>query len=107
MVILEGMLYGLAIVAADIGGPAEILEDQRTGTLFPARNAEALTDALIRLVSDAKYRYQLGVAAADEVRNRWLWSGSVRRLGAVIERLARISSTETREAELAFFGESY
>jgi glycogen synthase len=80
MVILEGMLYGLAIVAADVGGPAEILEDQRTGILFPARDAEALADALIQLVSDAKYRYQLGVAAADEVRNRWLWSSSVRRL---------------------------
>jgi glycogen(starch) synthase len=89
MVILEGMLYGLAIIAAEVGGPAEILEDQRTGILFPARDAEALADALTRLVSDAKYRYQLGVAAADEVRNRWLWSSSVRRLGVCYREASR------------------
>lgn len=82
MVILEGMLYGLAVVAADIGGPAEILEDQRTGILFPARDAEALADALMRLLSNAKYRYELGIAAAEEVRNHWLWSNSIRSLGA-------------------------
>lgn len=46
MVILEGMLYGLAVVAADVGGPAEILSHGRTGVLFPARNGKALAAAL-------------------------------------------------------------
>jgi len=37
MVILEGMLYGLPIVAANVGGPAEILAHERTGILFLQR----------------------------------------------------------------------
>jgi len=73
LVILEGMLYGLAIVAADVGGPAEILEHGRTGLLFPARDVKALSDALQRLLKNPDERNGLGRAAAREVRSKWLW----------------------------------
>ena len=73
MVILEGMLYGLAIVAADVGGPAEILEHGRTGLLFPPRDVEALGSALQRLLKNPEERKKLGQAAAREVRSKWLW----------------------------------
>jgi len=73
MVILEGMLHGLAIAAAEVGGPAEILEDETTGLLFAPRNAGALAGALLRLIRDADLRRRLGDAAADTVRSRWLW----------------------------------
>jgi glycosyltransferase involved in cell wall biosynthesis len=73
MVILEGMLYGLAIVAADVGGPAEILEHGRTGLLFPARDVGALSGALQQLLKYPEERVALGRAAAREVRSKWLW----------------------------------
>jgi len=73
MVILEGMLYGLPIVAAEVGGPAEILEHERTGLLCPPRDAGALADAILKLVTDARLRRRIGVAAAAEVRDKWLW----------------------------------
>jgi glycogen(starch) synthase len=73
MVILEGMLYGLAIVAADVGGPAEILEHGRTGLLFPPRDVGALSSALQRLLKNPEERKELGRAAAREVRSIWLW----------------------------------
>jgi len=73
MVISEGMLYGLAIVAADVGGPAEILEHGRTGLLFPPRDVEALGSALQRLLKNPEERKKLGQAAAREVRSKWLW----------------------------------
>lgn len=77
MVILEGMLHGLPIVAADIGGPAEILEHERTGLLVPPRDAAALAGALIRLLTDAQFRRRLASAAAVEVRKKWLWSARI------------------------------
>jgi glycogen(starch) synthase len=85
MVILEGMLYGLAIAAAAVGGPAEILEDERTALLFPPRAAEPLTRVLLRLGHDAELRTSLAVAAAREVRRRWLWPTVVRHMRAVYE----------------------
>jgi glycosyltransferase involved in cell wall biosynthesis len=74
MVVLEGMLYGLPIVAAEVGGPAEIVEHGRTGLLFPPRNTKALARELRRLVEDPQKRRSMGRAAARAVRSRWLWS---------------------------------
>jgi glycosyltransferase involved in cell wall biosynthesis len=77
MVILEGMLYGLAIIAANVGGPAEILEHGRTGLLFPPRDVVALRAALQRLLKNPEERKALGQAAAREVRSKWLWKNLV------------------------------
>ncbi len=85
MVILEGMLYGLSIAAADVGGPAEILEHEHTGLLFPPRDAVALADALIRLVKAPSLRQRLGQAAACEVRRTWLYSQMVKRMRTVYQ----------------------
>jgi glycogen(starch) synthase len=73
MVVLEGMLHGMAIAASSVGGPGEILEHERTGLLFPPRDPDALAAALTRLLQDSVLRRRLAQAAAEEVRRRWLW----------------------------------
>ena len=73
MVVLEGMLHGLPIVAGDVGGPAEIVEHGRTGLLFPPRDAKALARALGRLVEHPEEGRRMGRAAAYAVRSNWLW----------------------------------
>jgi glycosyltransferase involved in cell wall biosynthesis len=90
MVILEGMLHGLAIAASDIGGPAEILRHETTGLLFPPRNADALVAALLRLVSDANLRQRLGGAAAATVRRRWLWPRLIADMRSVYGEVANV-----------------
>jgi len=77
MVVLEGMLYGLPIIAAAVGGPAEILDQGRTGLLFPPGDVQALSAALVRLLEDVNQRRQIGQAAAIEVRQKWLWKRKV------------------------------
>jgi glycogen(starch) synthase len=73
MVVLEGMLHGLPVIAADVGGPADILQHGRTGLLFPPRNVRALAAVLCNLVENEEDRRRMGLAAAHEVRRRWLW----------------------------------
>jgi glycogen synthase len=77
MVVLEGMLNGMAIAASDVGGPSEILQHERTGLLFPPRDHEALTDAVVRLVKDSALRESLAGEAAEEVRRAHLWPTAV------------------------------
>ncbi len=83
MVILEGMLHGLPIVASAIGGPREILQHGRTGLLFPPRDIEALAFALLQFVENPNLRQQIGAAAACEVRNKWLWTHIVEKIWGV------------------------
>ena len=52
MVILEAMALRRPVVATDVGGIPEMIEDGRTGLLVPPRDAAALADAVTRLLTD-------------------------------------------------------
>src|SRR5215203_166500 len=79
MVVLEGMLHGLAIAAANVGGPSEILVDGVTGRLFPPRDVPALGQVLIELAGSRSVRRRLGRQARREVARCWAWPpGSAR-----------------------------
>jgi len=73
MVVLEGMLHGLAVAASNVGGPAEILRHYETGLLFQTHNAAALADAILELVENEELRERIASRGAREVREKWLW----------------------------------
>lgn len=64
-VVLEGMAAGLAVLAADEGGPAEVIEDGRTGRLFASRDVDSLTGALRELAADPAERARLGASGRE------------------------------------------
>lgn len=66
--IIEATKIGLPIVACNVGGNTEIIENNVTGLLIPPRNINALTQVLSLLAQDEKLRYKLGIAA----HNRYL-----------------------------------
>ena len=87
MVILEGMLHGLAVAASAVGGPAEILDHGRTGVLFVPRDAAALAEAVLRLAKDPDDRVRIAEAGARDVRENWLWSRIVEKMRRVYKEL--------------------
>ena len=82
--LVEAMAAGLAIVATDVGGVGEVLEEGRCGILVPPRDPEALAAAIARLSSDPDRRAALGAAA----RARALAFGAGR-MGRQVIRLYR------------------
>ncbi|MEJ7771006.1 MAG: glycosyltransferase, partial [Geodermatophilaceae bacterium] len=60
-VVVEGLAAGLAVIAADAGGPVEILTDGRVGLLVPPGNVAALSAAMQRL-ADPGFRERLSEA---------------------------------------------
>jgi glycogen(starch) synthase len=99
MVILEGMLYGLPVAAAAVGGPMEILTHRQTGLLFAPRDAGALADALLTLIENPPLRHELSRAGAREVRQRWLWPALVEKMrGVYQEAVARHGWSHTRRS---------
>lgn len=65
-VLKEAMASGLPVVASRVGGIPEIVDDQSTGLLTPARNAVALAAALRRLSEDPDLRRRLGRAGREK-----------------------------------------
>jgi glycogen synthase len=88
MVVLEGMIHEVAVAASAVGGPAEILQDGRTGLLFPPCDPEALARAILRLVDSPEQRSQIARAALDEVRKNWLWPQIASQMRSVYEELS-------------------
>lgn len=59
-VLLEAASCGQAIVATEVGGTAEILTDQVSALLVGPDDAEALTAAIRRMLTDRELRMRLG-----------------------------------------------
>jgi glycosyltransferase involved in cell wall biosynthesis len=59
-VVVEGMAAGLAVVATDAGGPAEIITPEHDGMLVPPDDPDALATVLRALVGDPARRTELG-----------------------------------------------
>jgi glycosyltransferase involved in cell wall biosynthesis len=62
-VVVEGMAAGLPVIAADAGGPAEIITNKVDGLLYPTGDVNALATHLRVMAGDEHFRTQLGSTA--------------------------------------------
>ena len=71
MAALEAMASGVPLVAARVGGLADMLVDGETALLVPPDDPDALAAALSRLQSDSRLRQKLVANALALVRDRY------------------------------------
>jgi glycosyltransferase involved in cell wall biosynthesis len=82
-VILEAMTAARAVVATDVGGTPELIEDGESGLLVPRHDPAALAKAITRLLDDPALTARLGAAARVRVETRFSPEVSVERLLAL------------------------
>lgn len=75
--VLEAMSAGLPVVASDVGGNPELVEDGVTGRLFPVGDDKALARVLLPLIDDATLRRDMGRAGHQRVCERHDWNRTV------------------------------
>jgi phosphatidylinositol alpha 1,6-mannosyltransferase len=73
LVVLEAMASGVPVIATPAGGVADNLRDDQNGIAFPAGDANAMCDAMTRVVTQEPLRRRLGDGA-----RRWAESRSWR-----------------------------
>lgn len=73
MGLLEAMSHGLPCIATQVGGVPSVIEDGVNGLLVPAKDIEALTAAIERVMADPGLRSRLGMAARATVAKRFNW----------------------------------
>jgi L-malate glycosyltransferase len=69
--LLEAMSLGKPIVATNVGGIPEVIENGYSGILVPAKNPSSFADACLMLLNDNSLRERLCVNARTEVRKRF------------------------------------
>lgn len=93
LALLEGLASGCCVVAARIPGSAGIIEDGRTGFLYPPGDVAALRSILRRLMQHPEEAHAVGGAAAEEARARHGVELETRRLAAIYTRVLEEAKT--------------
>ncbi|WP_411891535.1 glycosyltransferase family 4 protein [Yoonia sp. SDW83-1] len=70
-VVLEALAAGAATISTAAGGPTEIIRHQKNGLLIPVDDAQALTEAMQKLLSERVLAAQLGRAGREDVAARF------------------------------------
>lgn len=71
--ILEGMACGLPIVATPTGDIPRIVKNERTGFIVPARDPQALGEAILKLLKEEGLRKEMGEASREEATRNYSW----------------------------------
>lgn len=86
--LLEAMASGLPVIASAIDGVTELIEDGRTGRLFPPGDDEALAAILLALLQDAPALSRLGAAAHAEIYKRQLtWTSAAEKYAVLYRQM--------------------
>jgi PEP-CTERM/exosortase A-associated glycosyltransferase len=85
---LEAMAMEKAVVASDVGGQRELIQNGVTGLLFKKGDAQDLAAHCLRLIADAPMRQFLGQKARERVVAEREWNQIVRRYEPVYESLS-------------------
>jgi glycosyltransferase involved in cell wall biosynthesis len=87
-VVLEAMALAVPVIAADVGGCAELVEPGGTGMLVPAADASALAAAIVKLLGDPDAAAAMGRRGRERARTRFSLDAMVSAHARLYEALA-------------------
>jgi glycosyltransferase involved in cell wall biosynthesis len=87
MVLLEAMAAGKPIIATNVGGIPEAVEDENTGVLVPVGDCDAFAAALLRLASNPALAARLGRAGRERQRSLFSVERMVAQYAEVFEEI--------------------
>jgi glycosyltransferase involved in cell wall biosynthesis len=71
--VIEAMRAGLPIVASDVGGVKELIDEGRNGFLIPRNDAETLTERLKIMIEDPQLMQQMGQCSRTQYESHFLF----------------------------------
>lgn len=77
VVAVEAMAAGLPVVATDVDGFKEVVEEDKTGIIVKRNNPRALYHGIKRLIIDSSLRERFGVNGRKRVENQYIFSNNV------------------------------
>jgi glycosyltransferase involved in cell wall biosynthesis len=86
-VLMEAAAMGRPIVTTRVRGCREVVEDGVTGLLVPARDPDALADAILRAVDDRDEAARLGARAQEFARRQFDENAYCKKIAYCYERL--------------------
>jgi glycosyltransferase involved in cell wall biosynthesis/GT2 family glycosyltransferase len=100
LVAVEAMMHGRPIVASDVGGLAEVIDDGNTGVLVPVDDSDALADAVTSLIVDPRLAASIAARGRQHFSEHLTAVAAAARLEVVLhEALSRVPQLSGVAAE--------
>jgi phosphatidylinositol alpha-1,6-mannosyltransferase len=80
IVYLEASATGVPVVAGMSGGAPETVLEGKTGLVVDGTSVDAITDAVVRILSDRALATTMGNAGRSWVRAEWQWDALAAKL---------------------------
>lgn len=74
VVLIEAMAYRKPVIASDVGGIPDVIQDGDTGLLVPQQDPQALADAIARVLRDPELAHRIGQAGYERARDYFSWA---------------------------------
>lgn len=71
MVVLEAMAAGVPVIASEVGGIPDLIDDRRTGLFCNPDSAESMRETVRQILTDSSLRRTLAKNARDEAAKRF------------------------------------
>lgn len=75
--VAEASAIGLPVIATDVGGTRELVEDGVTGYLVSPKDIQALTDKILDLLTNTDKAKRMGRAGREKMLKEYPWSAMV------------------------------
>lgn len=79
-VFLEAALYGLPVVAGDVGGVQEAVDQLQTGILVDPMQEEAVVSSIAEILRNPTYAREMGQRGRDRVIREFTWEKQIEKL---------------------------
>ena len=89
------MAIGLPVVAFDIDGNPESVEDWKTGYLVPLGDVPQLADAVLKLAQDPSLRDSMGRIGRHRVETHFAAADMVDKFAKVIDRQVQLANARS------------
>ena len=89
VVLMESMAKCVPSISTYVSGVPELIDDQETGLLVPEKDAEALADAMQKLIDDPAYAVNMGLAGRAKVSSEFNVYNSADKLAKLFQHYIR------------------
>ena len=97
MVVLESMAIGLPVVASDVAGMREVIQDGATGFLVPAGDTAGIASAVRRILEDDEMVRSIAWEGRRLIEKRFNLRQNVESLIQLMEKSARGKALQSEE----------
>jgi glycosyltransferase involved in cell wall biosynthesis len=84
-IIIEAMACGKPVVASNVGGIPEIIDDGKSGLLVPPKNEQSIADAVIRLLTIKTLAASIASAGRKIVEEQFNVRGQITKIEEILD----------------------